>query len=97
MKVLLNLLSQGYHKGCKSYKGTAPGFEFLGYKIKHFDTTNKHSAKHNQGRNIGFRLLIFSSMKSRNKHFATLISISRRYKHAKQSWIVRKLNSIIIG
>jgi RNA-directed DNA polymerase len=78
------------------YKGIAPGFEFLGFKVKHFDTT-KHSAKDNKGRNIGFRLLIFPSMKSRNKHFATVDSILRRYKHAKQSWIVRKLNPIIIG
>lgn len=45
------------------YKGIAPDFEFLGFKVKHFDTT-KHSAKDNQGRNIGFRLLTSPSMKS---------------------------------
>lgn len=59
------------------HKGIAPGFEFLGFKVKRFDTT-KHSAKDNQGRNIEFRLLIFSSMKSRNKHVATVDSILRR-------------------
>jgi len=36
-------------------------------------------------------------MKSRNKHFATVDSILRRYKHAKQSWIVKTLNPITIG
>jgi RNA-directed DNA polymerase len=78
------------------YKGTATGFEFLGFKVKHFNTI-KHSAKDNKGRNIGFRLLIFPSMKSRKKHFATVDSILRRYRYAKQSWIIRKLNPVIIG
>jgi RNA-directed DNA polymerase len=35
------------------FEKNKPGFEFLGFKIKHFDT-KKHSAKNNQGRNIGF-------------------------------------------
>ena len=42
------------------FEKNEPGFEFLGFKIKHFDT-KKHSAKNNQGHNIGFRLLIFLS------------------------------------
>jgi len=78
------------------FEKNEPGFEFLGFKIKHFDT-KKHSAKNNQGRNIGFRLLIFPSKNSRNKHFATIDRVLRQYKTAKQSQIVRKLNPIIIG
>ena len=42
------------------FEKNKPGFEFLGFKIKHFDT-KKHSAKNNQNRNIGFRFLIFPS------------------------------------
>ena len=79
-----------------SFKKNEPGFEFLGFKIKHFDT-KKHSAKDNQGRNIGFRLLIFPNKNSRNKHFSTVDRILRQFKTAKQSQIVRKLNPIIIG
>lgn len=30
------------------FEKNEPGFEFLGFKIKHFDT-KKHSAKNNQG------------------------------------------------
>ncbi len=78
------------------FEKNEPGFEFLGFKIKHFDP-KKHSAKNNQGRNIGFRLLIFPRKNSRNKHFATIDCILRQYKTAKQSQIVRKLNLIIIG
>lgn len=78
------------------FEKNEPGFEFLGFKIKHFDT-KKHSAKNNQGHNIGFRLLIFPSKNSRNKHFATIGQILRQNKTAKQSQIVRKLNPIIIG
>ena len=79
-----------------SFEKNEPGFEFLGFKIKHFDT-KKHSAKNNQGHNIGFRLLIFPSKSSRNKHFATIDRVLRQHKTAKQSQIVRKLNPIIIG
>lgn len=78
------------------FESNEPGFEFLGFKIKHFDT-KRHSAKNNQGHDIGFRLLIFPSKKSRNKHFATIDRILRQHKTAKQSQIVRKLNPIIIG
>jgi RNA-directed DNA polymerase len=78
------------------FEKNEPGFEFLGFKIKHFDT-KKHSAKNNRGHNIGFRLLIFPSKNSRNKHFATIDRILRQNKTAKQSQIVRKLNPIIIG
>ena len=79
-----------------SFEKNEPGFEFLGFKIKHFDT-KKHSAKNNQGRNIGFRLLIFPSKSSRSKHFEKIDRILRQNKTAKQSQIVRKLNPIIIG
>jgi RNA-directed DNA polymerase len=78
------------------FEKNEPGFEFLGFKIKHFDT-KKHSAKNNQGHNIGFRLLIFPSKNSRNKQFATIDHILHQHKTAKQSQIVRKLNPIIIG
>jgi RNA-directed DNA polymerase len=78
------------------FENNEPGFEFLGFKIKQFDT-KKHSAKNNQGHNIGFRLLIFPSKNSRNKHFATIDRILRQHKTAKQSQIVKKLNPIIIG
>jgi RNA-directed DNA polymerase len=78
------------------FEDNEPGFEFLGFKIKHFNT-KRHSAKNNQGRSVGFRLLIFPSKKSRNKHFATIDRVLRQNKTAKQSQIVRKLNPIIIG
>jgi RNA-directed DNA polymerase len=76
------------------FEKNEPGFEFLGFKIKHFGT-KKHSAENNQGHNIGFRLLIFPNKNSRNKHFATIDHILRQHKTAKQSQIVRKLNPIL--
>ena len=78
------------------FENNKPGFEFLGFKIKHFDT-QRHSAKNNQGGNIGFRLLIFPSKNSRNKHFARVDHVLRVYRTAKQSQILKKLNPIIIG
>lgn len=79
-----------------AFGGYEPGFEFLGFKIRHFDT-KKHSAKDNQGRNLGYRLLIFPSMSSRRKHFATIDRILRQHRTASQSQVVKRLNPIIIG
>ena len=76
------------------FETNEPGFEFLEFKIKHFNT-KKRSAKDNQGRTLGFRLLIFPSKNSRKKHFSTIDRILREYKKANQSYIVRKLNPII--
>lgn len=79
-----------------AFENNEPGFEFLGFKIKHFNT-QKHGAKNNKGKNIGFRILIFPNNSSRTKHFATIDRVLRKNKTAKQSQIVRKLNPIIIG
>lgn len=79
-----------------SFEQNSPGFEFLGFKIKHFNTT-KHSAKNNQSQKIGFRLLIFPSKTSRNKHFHIIDRILRQNRTTKQSQIIRKLNPIIMG
>jgi hypothetical protein len=47
-------------------------FQFLDFKIKHFDT-KRHSTKNNQGHNLGFRFLIFPSKNSQTKHFAAVV------------------------
>lgn len=78
------------------FENKEPGFEYLGFKIKHFDT-KRHSAKNNQGQIIGYRLLIFPTKASRNKHFTTVDRILRQNKTASQSQIIRKLNPIIAG
>ena len=78
------------------FQNNSAGFEFMGFKIKHF-TTKKHSAKNNQGKQVGYRLLIFPTMESRQKHFRSIDKIIRKYKTAKQSYIIKKLNPIIIG
>ena len=66
------------------FEKNEPGFEFLGFKIKHFDT-KKHSAKNNQGYKIGFRLLTFPTKNSRNKHFTKINHVLRQHKTANQS------------
>ena len=78
------------------FNNNPAGFEFLGFKVKHF-STKKHSAKDNQGNQIGYRLIIFPTMKSRKKHFRSIDKIIRKYKTAKQSYIIKKLNPIVTG
>jgi len=69
-----------------AFEKNEPSFEFLGFKIKHFNVeAKKHSVKNNQGHNFGFRLLIFLSKNSRIKHFAMIDRILGQNKTAKQS------------
>jgi RNA-directed DNA polymerase len=49
------------------FEKNEPGSEFLGFKIKHFDT-KRRSAKNKQSHNIGFRLFIFPSKDNRKKN-----------------------------
>jgi RNA-directed DNA polymerase len=78
------------------FENNEPGFEFLSFKIKHFDT-KRRSAKNRQSHNIGFRLLIFPSKDSQKKHFARINRVLRQHKTANLSDIVKKLNLIING
>ena len=79
-----------------SFEGRLAGFEFLGFKIKHFNT-KRRSAKDRHGRIIGYRLLIIPSTGSRKKHFASIDGALRRFRTANQSYIINKLNPIIVG
>lgn len=78
------------------YKGQTPGFNFLGFTIKHFDTKHR-SARTSHGVALGYRLLTFPSKDSVKKHTRQIDAHIRRYKTARQSYIIKKLNPIIIG
>jgi RNA-directed DNA polymerase len=73
-----------------------PGFEFLGFTIKHFDTYHRSSLTAHRKR-IGYRLLAYPSKTSRDKHFQKINDFLNKFKTAKQSYIISKLNPMIIG
>ena len=78
------------------FESQKPGFDFLGFTIKHFDTFHRSSLTSHKER-IGYRLLTYPSKESRNKHFRKIDGLLKKFKTAKQSYIINKLNPIIIG
>lgn len=78
------------------FESQKPGFDFLGFTIKHFDTYHRSSLTSHKER-LGYRLLTFPSKYSRNKHFRKIDSLLKKFKTAKQSYIIKKLNPMIIG
>lgn len=78
------------------FQTNRPGFDFLGFTIKHFDTYHRSSFTSYRKR-TGYRLLIFPSKNNRNKHFRKIDAHLKKFKTARQSYIISKLNPVIIG
>jgi RNA-directed DNA polymerase len=78
------------------YEKQKPGFNFLGFTIKHFNTKNR-SALTAKRVPLGYRLLIFPSKDSVKKHTSKIDAHIRRYKTTRQSYIIKKLNPVITG
>ena len=78
------------------FESNKPGFDFLGFTIKHFDTYHRSSLTAHRKR-IGYRLLTYPSKTSRDKHFRKIGDRLKKFKTAKQSYIISKLNPMIIG
>ena len=79
----------------KCFNGMRPGFDFLDFTIKQFDTTHK-SAKNNKGEKIGYKLLIYPNKKSVDQHFFLVKNFLKKFRTAKQIYIIDILNTIIV-
>lgn len=72
------------------------GFKFLGFMVKQFHT--KHKSAKNQGKNLGYKTLIYPSKESISAHQAHLHQvILKEGKSLDQKTLVKKLNPIIRG
>jgi RNA-directed DNA polymerase len=73
-----------------------PGFDFLGFTIKHYDTYHR-SALNTNGKRLGYKLLIYPSRKSVNNHFNIIKKEIKKYKTRNASSMIKRLNPIIIS
>jgi RNA-directed DNA polymerase len=74
-----------------------PGFEFLGFAIRHYPTGNTRSAKDTRGRLLGYKTRIMPSPGAIQHHVQQLRTLMKSHRHASQEALIRLLNPVIIG
>ena len=80
----------------KNHNGEKPGFNFLGFNIRHYSVGKYQSGKCN-GKILGFKTLIKPSDDSVKRHYAELSEVIRKHNAAPQAALVAKLNPKIRG
>jgi len=74
-----------------------PGFEFLGFAIRHYPVGKTKSGKDTRGRLLGFKTRIVPSPGAIQRHVQQLRTIIKSHRHARQEALIRLLNPVLIG
>lgn len=80
-----------------NYEGENPGFNFLGFNIRHFPVGKYHSGKNTDGTKLGFKTIIRPSNESQKEHYNRIADTISNHKSASQSVLIERLRPIIIG
>ncbi len=72
------------------YEQEKPGFNFLGFHIRHFPAGKYHSK-------TGFKTFITPSKKEQKVHYDNIVNIINNHKTMPQSAIISRLNPVIRG
>lgn len=81
----------------KEHDGQKPGFDFLGFNIRHYPVGKYQTGKDPGGKNLGFKTLIKPSDESVKRHYDKIAKIIKVYSAATQSVLIMKLNPVITG
>jgi RNA-directed DNA polymerase len=73
------------------------GFEFLGFHVRQYPTSERRSGRTTRGQPLGFKTLIKPSKEAQRRHLAALRQVMRNMKAAPQQALIARLNPIIRG
>jgi RNA-directed DNA polymerase len=93
-------LSQSKTRICHTLQDTdetKAGFDFLGWNIRQYKVGRKHSGKNQQGKLLGFKIIIKPSDKSIKTHYEKIVSVLDSMRGKSQEVIIERLNPIIFG
>ena len=79
-----------------AHEAEPPGFDFLGFNIRHYQAGN-HNAARAVGKRLTYRLKVKPSDASVKKHLAKLRQLIKAQQHTSQAELIRKLNPLIRG
>ena len=74
-----------------------PGFDFLGFNIRHHRAGKTRCAKDNQGRPLGYQTRIKPSKSSIQRHMDSLHETLHRHRGADQEFLIKLLAPKIVG
>jgi RNA-directed DNA polymerase len=82
-------------------EGEAPGFDFLGFRVRQYPCGKTHAGKASRGRGRavpkGFKTLVTPSQSAQKRHQAALGEIVRAHRGASQAELIRHLNPVTRG
>lgn len=85
---------------CHSFnqlEGEQPGFDFLGFNIRHYPTSKASSARNSKGITLGHSLLIKPSKEKIKLHLQKIKEVIKAHQAAPQAALIKRLNPIIRG
>jgi RNA-directed DNA polymerase len=74
-----------------------PGFDFLGFNVRHFPVGQHHTGKNTYGKPLGFKTIITPSKAKQKEHYEAIAEIISAHKGANQATLIKLLNPIISG
>ena len=74
-----------------------PGFDFLGFTVRHYPAGNTRCAKSNKGEPLGYQTRIKPSKASIQRHVDKLHETIHRHRGAEQEFLIKLLAPKIIG
>jgi RNA-directed DNA polymerase len=79
------------------YEGNKPGFDFLGFNIRHYETSRNKAGKDTAGRPKTYASLVKPSKESIKKHYEKVAEIIDSHVSLRQEALIGKLNPVIRG
>jgi RNA-directed DNA polymerase len=74
-----------------------PGFDFLGFNVRHFPVGQHHTGKNTYGKPLGFKTIITPSKAKQKEHYEAIAEIIEAHKGANQATLIKLLNPVISG
>lgn len=74
-----------------------PGFDFLGFNVRHFSVGQHHTGKNTYGKPLGFKTIITPSKAKQKEHYEAIAEIIEAHKGANQATLIKLLNPVISG
>lgn len=79
------------------HENEQPGFDFLGFNVRHFPVGQHHTGKNTYGKPLGFKTIITPSKTKQKEHYEAIAEIIEAHKGANQATLIKLLNPVISG
>ena len=79
------------------HENEQPGFDFLGFNVRHFSVGQHQTGKNTVGEPLGFKTIITPSKAKQKKHYEAIAEMIEAHKGVNQATLIKLLNPVISG